>query len=67
MNTTLEEKFKSWAYSLQEGQKIDVMWDLFVECSIAESVRFCIDPDNISPYWEASGEPLLEGQTTWLD
>lgn len=67
MNITLEDKFRSWAESLDEEQKTGVMFDLFVECYIAESVRFCNDPNNIAPYWESSGEPLLDGQTVWLE
>ena len=59
----VREKIEKWADELSEEQMKKVLVGLTEECCLSEMVRL----GDLAPYWEATGDPLVEGQKTWSD
>jgi len=58
-----KEKILEWANSLTEVQMRKVVVELTYFACEAEAVHI----GDLAPYWEDTGEPLVEGQKTWAD
>lgn len=54
------KQIKSWAAALTPEQLLQLVEELTQECIYSEVVRFWGTCK--APYWEATGEPLVEGQ-----
>lgn len=62
-----EEKINEWVSNLTEEQLREITPKL-IECAMdSEFINFWQSEDNIAPYWEGSGEPLVEGQQCYED
>lgn len=57
------EQIQKWANELTAEQMRPLLVELTYFACEAEQV--CLG--NLAPYWEATGEPLIEGQKTWAE
>lgn len=57
------EKTKEWVASLTPEQAKQVLLELIGLAYQSKNVRF----GDLAPYWEATGDPLVEGQKIWTD
>lgn len=58
-----QQAFNEWLKNLTNEQKNKVINELFSEALNAEIVAM----GDISPYWDSTGEPLVDGQKCWRD
>lgn len=49
-----------WSEDLSEEQVKDLLIELVMDAIDSEMV--CFWPDSLAPYWEPTGDPLIEGQ-----
>ena len=56
-------QIQKWADELTPEQMRTLLVELTDFAYEAEHVRI----GDLAPYWEATGEPLVEGQKTWSD
>ena len=57
------EQVQKWADNLTPEQMRPLLVELTCFACEAEQVRL----GGLAPYWEATGEPLVAGQKTWMD
>lgn len=57
------ERIQKWANELTPEQMRPLVVELAQLACDAEYVRV----GDLAPYWEATGEPLVDGQKTWAD
>jgi hypothetical protein len=62
-----KEKIYDWIRALDEDQANDVIYFMLNELLGQEHVRFWQDEDNTAPYFEMTGEPLVDHQSTWSE
>lgn len=56
-------QLKEWVDSLSHEQASMLLLDLLEEAIATEVIRM----GSLSPYWEATGDPLVPGQAVWTD
>jgi hypothetical protein len=60
---TQEERIKAWAGKLTARQARTALAELVERCCETEELRFW--EGCLAPFWETTGDPLVEGQRTW--
>lgn len=63
--TDHERRLLMWTKTLNKKQMRTILLELVEFAICAEEVSFW--DDTLSPYWSATGEPLIEGQQTHSD
>lgn len=57
------KRIEAWARKLTAKQAKTALAELVERCCEIEEI--CFYPHNLAPYWETTGDPLVEGQQAW--
>ena len=61
----MKERLEKWASELTPEQSKKLIVAMVEDAVLCENVRFW--DDSLAPYWEATGDPLVDGQDCFPD